>query len=141
MKPTINIAIIKGGLYFFHPDHSWLRTPMARRLSLSGDFWGQGEALPSYDTAFTPQEFEAKAEAVAEQTRPQVSEGKSALFQDSGPSLGSNPKSAYHNEFEDWDDAKFEAAAAAYQQRRMQQQGAGSSTQPTASSSHSTLNT
>lgn len=110
---------------------------MARRLSLSGDFWGQGEALPTYETAFTPQEFEAKAAAVAEQTRIEVTDGKKKAFHDSGPSQATGPQSKF-SEFEDWDDAKFEAAAAAYQQRRMQQQqGASSSTPLTASSSHS----
>jgi hypothetical protein len=104
--------------------------------SLSGDFGsGSGEAPPSYDTSFTPEEFEAKAAAVAEESR--VNHGKQRAVEDSGPSHVPNGGSGDYDEFEDWDDAKFAAAAAAYQLRlaRMQQ----SASPHTASSSTSML--
>ena len=105
-----------------------------QRRSLSGDFgFGSGEDLPSYDTSFTPEEFEAKAAAVAEETR--VNHGKQRAVEESGPSQGLKGSSSNYDEFEDWDDARFEAAAAAYQLRQARmQQSASSHRAPTPAS-------
>jgi hypothetical protein len=94
--------------------------------SLFGDFgFGSGEAPPSYDTSFTPEEFEAKAAAVAEETR--LNHGKQRAVEESGPSQGPTGSSNNYDEFEDWDDARFEAAAAAYQLRQARMQQSASS--------------
>jgi hypothetical protein len=102
--------------------------------SLSGDFgFGSGEEPPSYDTSFTPEEFEAKAAAVAEETR--VNHGKQRAVEESGPSQGPTGTSNKYDEFEDWDDAKFEAAAAAYQLRQARMQQSASSRPASSSAS------
>lgn len=102
--------------------------------SFSGDFTGSAEAPPSYDHILSQQEFEQKAANVAEQTAAEA-------YRVSGPADRGKEKRTEYSEFEDWDDAKFEAAAAAYRARLARQAassgGAGSSSQPTSTSSSS----
>jgi hypothetical protein len=93
--------------------------------SLSGDFNGTLEAPPSYDLVLSPQEFEQKAADVAEQS---ANEGPHV----SGPADTGKGRNLNYDEFEGWDDAKFEAAAAAYRARLARQQATASGgTSPT----------
>ena len=100
--------------------------------SLSGDFNGPLEAPPSYDLVLSPQEFEQKAADVAEQTTAESSHV-------SWPGDTGKGKKLNYDNFEDWDDARFEAAAAAYKARLARQQatargGSSSTTMATPSS-------
>lgn len=87
--------------------------------SLSGDFNGSLEAPPSYELILSPQEFEQKAANVAEQTAAES-------LHVSGPADTGKGRKLYYDEFEGWDDAKFEAAAAAYKARLARQQATAS---------------
>ncbi|KAG8826993.1 hypothetical protein FRC19_006231 [Serendipita sp. 401] len=81
--------------------------------------WSQPEALPAYESVLTEQEFEQKATAVAEDS------ARNDHLLVSGPAERGKQRAGTYDEFEDWDDARFEAAAAAYrarQQAKQQQQ-------------------
>jgi len=106
--------------------------------SLSRDFGiPSGDAPPSYDISITLEEFEAKAVTVAEETR--VNHGKQRAQEESGPSEGTTSASNDYGEFEDWDDAKFEAAAAAYQLRLARMKDGADSQNASSSTSKSLM--
>lgn len=100
--------------------------------TMPGASWGQTEAPPSYENALTPLEFEQKTASVVQQSLQEV------RHHDSGPADNGKKRATEFNEFEDWDDAKFEAAAAAYRARQARQQKNTSSSGGTSSSTDRT---
>ncbi|KAG8832130.1 hypothetical protein FRC17_001963 [Serendipita sp. 399] len=83
---------------------------MAQKLM--NDSWGHPEGPPAYESILSVEEFEQKATSVAEES----------ARNDSGPAERGKQRASEFSEFEDWDDAKFEAAAAAYRARQAAKQ-------------------